>query len=57
MCFYLKYIQRGQELKHPVISSLCTLEWWRSNHYSGPAPTPPPKGRDVSEDTQVEVVF
>jgi len=25
--------------------------------YSGHAPTPPPKGRNVSEDTQVELVL
>jgi len=28
-----------------------------AKHYSGHAPTPPPKGRDVSEDTQVELVL
>jgi len=27
-----EYMQRGQDLKHSVISSLCTLEWWRGNH-------------------------
>jgi len=26
------YMQRGQELKHPVVSSLCTLEWWCGTH-------------------------
>jgi hypothetical protein len=28
-----------------------------AKHYSGHAPTPPPKGRDVGEDTQVELVL
>ncbi len=29
---------------------------WQT-HYSGPALSPPPTGRDVSEDTQVELVL
>jgi len=27
-----RYMQRGQKLKHPVFSSLCTLEWWHGKH-------------------------
>jgi len=49
------YMQRGQELKHPVISSLCTLMW--QPHHSGYALPPPPKGRGVSEDTQGGLVY
>ncbi len=28
----LKYMQRGQEFKHPVFSILCILEWWLGKH-------------------------
>jgi hypothetical protein len=50
-------MQRGQELKQPVISILRTLDRCRGKHISGHAHSPPPTGRDVSEDTQVESVL
>ena len=48
-------MQRGQELKYPVFQVFRVVMW--QAHDSGHAPSPPPTGRDESEDTQVELVM
>jgi len=50
-------MQRGQELKLLNIKSMHSRVMTWQTHDSGHAPSPPPKGRDESEDTQVELVL
>jgi len=53
----VKVVHDPPEGRGPLVEKHCSRVMTWQPHHSGHALPPPPKGKDVSEDTQVELIY